>query len=463
MNRQTWFDAGFRACLQRLALVGLTLALNLVSAKDLRAQAGDPVPPSFPNVGLLGDNPFKAEPGAKKDKPPAAEDWSIKPSNAPKYAQFGFNCLAYKHDPQKYEKALAYFVQSISCDPSYTPAYMGRGASFMTLHCYQGALEDFDFVLSKEPGRELLYPWRAFVRAVLAAFDDVESLTAAERDLERSRGGNRDEAFIRGARGIVALKRQDYQHAIPDLSWALEHGLDDLAIRYYRALARAALEQFVPAIADLEQVTKDEPSFCSAQYYLGLCHVQIDKPELALVDYRNALEQDPENLEVLFDHLSLALQLKKHDIALADLNALVALHPKAGWAYGLRGLVRWIEGEDMEQVKTDMDRAAELEPCQWCFHACRAVLQCKRTEYAKALGSIACTCLGLRRTEFKFQWWLEYQADGHGRFGARVYWNCEGEDQKPADGAKPADLEHKFADLGLKALWALWLNSVRVN
>ncbi len=333
----------------------------------------------------------------------------------------------------------------------------------MALYCYQDALEDYDFVLSKEPGREELYARRAFLRAMLAGFNDVARLKAAEHDLQQSPGQNGDDLLLRATRGMISIKREDYGHAIGDLSWALEHGLSHAGIRYYRALARFWSGEFLPAIADLEQVTKEQPTFFRAFCMLGDCRVRTGKAEQALGDYANALKLQPDNFEILCDHISTALEINKYEVALADLDRLVALHPDFAWCYALRGLLHWLEGKDGALVRADIDRAAELDPQEWSFHACRAALQYQHAQYAKALGSLGRTGLVLRRTEFKPWWDLVRFGNGHGYIRLGVSWSYEGSDHNPNDGAKPADLEHKLADLGIKALWASGMSCLRVN
>jgi len=437
--------------------------LTLFSGTELRAQAGASAPPSFPNGGLLGENLFKAEPGTKTDKDREVDGWSIKPSNAERYASAGWACFYYSNDPDKYRKAVDYFMQSILCDQSNISAHIGRGVALMTLYRYQAALEDFDFVLSREPGRNELYPRRAFVRAMLADYEDVKGLRAAELDLERPRAANSDEATIRAARGVIASKRMDHAKAIVDLSWAVDHQYDIAPIRLCRGSAYAFLEDFPRAIADLEHVIQQEPSCVPVYLLLASCHAQTGKAEQALVDYANALKLQPENFEVLFDRISLALNIGKPEVALADLDCLADLHPDQPWTFFVRALVRWIDGKDIVLVKADADRAVELDPREWSFHAVRAAVDWKRAEYAKALGEMGRFALTLRRTEFKFSWEMERYGNGHGKFSLGVFWSYEGEDQKPNDGAKPADLDHKFADLGLKALWASGLSCFRVN
>jgi hypothetical protein len=119
-------------------------------------------------------------------------------------------------------------------------------------------------------------------------------------------------------------------------------------------------------------------------------------------------------------------------------------------------------GKDIALVKADIDRAAEIEPREWTFYAFRAILECKRTEYAKALGTMAPCYVVLRRSEFKVSWRLDRNGGGHGKTWLEFFWLYEGEDNKANDKAKPFDLDHKFANM-IAALWYSCLNSLKVN
>jgi hypothetical protein len=174
-----------------------------------------------------------------------------------------------------------------------------------------------------------------------------------------------------------------------------------------------------------------------------------------LVDYEDELRLDPENPELVFDRLTVASGLNKSEASLEDLDRLVARHPDHAWALCTRGLIRWLAGKDLALVKADVDRAAKLYPREWLFQAFGAVLDFKRAEYAKALGDAGRCYLALRRSEFEYWWSIENTRDGDGRFVLGLSWQFEGKERTEKKEAKPADLDHKFAELGLKALWAL--------
>ena len=89
------------------------------------------------------------------------------------------------------------------------------------------------------------------------------------------------------------------------------------------------------------------------------------------------------------------------------------------------------------------------------FHALRAALDYRRTDYAHALGDAGKCCLVLRRTEFKVNWYIESTGNGHGHFGLVIFWRPEGADQNEKKDARPVDLKHRLAELGAKALWTL--------
>lgn len=460
MDRRSWLPCCGGFHLPRLLVCGFALLALLLSPEDLAAQEdgaqlGAQTSPSAAFGGLLGDNPFQAHPSKKAAKNSEEDEWSLDPSHAEEYAEAGWNCLSEHAGEEANSRALAYFVHSVMCNPLSVEARRGCGLAFMALHRYEEALGAFDYVIDKEPDRRELYPRRAFVRAMLAEPDDAERLKASERDLERSGDQGLDQAIARAARGIIAAKRGDHRRARVELTWSLEHGFDDLGVRLFRALSRSRLAEFREAIADLELLVKSEPTMADAFVLLAACHAGAGKPELALADYARALKIEPDNFEVVCDRLCVSLAIGKAKASLDDLDRLVARHPGAPYALGIRGLIRWVAGNDLKQVRADFDDAIKVCPKDFILRALRAVVEFKQADYARALGDAGRFCLALRRTRFEYWWYIEPKAIGHGRIGAGVNWHSEGWVEHKKKHTKPTDLDHRFAEVGLKALWAL--------
>ncbi|MGC8643805.1 MAG: tetratricopeptide repeat protein, partial [Isosphaeraceae bacterium] len=329
-----------RASIPCSLLLGLLLCC-LDSAA--RAQSIESNTATHPGGGLLGENPFKAPPRTEAEKKRDEDDWTIKISNAPKYADAGWSYIYYHtKDPKRFQKAWGYFEQSISCDSRYIDAYRGRGLAKMLLEQLPEALEDFDFVLSKEPGRERTRSMRAYVRAALAQYGDEVALRAAEQDLDQAGVTERKNPFSRAAQGMIAATRGDCSGAVAHLSWAIEHGFDTWTCRGTRANAYMHLRDYPRAIADIEHEIKKHPSWRGPHRSLGACHAEMGKPELALADYANELKLDPKNLGVLFERFSVAIESGKPEASLEDLGRLIARHPNHPYALASRGLVRWL-------------------------------------------------------------------------------------------------------------------------
>ena len=269
-------------------------------------------------------------------------------------------------------------------------------------------------------------------------------------------GSPNHNSFYRAAQGVIAAKRRDYSGAVTHLSWAIEHGFDTWSCRGFRAVAYEQLQDYPRAIADIEKGLRKHPSWPSPNKLLGNCHVAMGKPEFALADYANALKADPENVDVICNRMVVAIGMGKPEASLEDFDRVVARYPDHPYALAFRGLLRWLAGKDLGLVKVDVDRAIKLCPQEWSFHALRVALDCKRAQYARALGDAGRCCLALRRTEIKFKWYHESTGNGHGSFarGYHLASRRRGTRTRRRD-ARPADLEHRFAEMGLKALWAL--------
>ncbi len=207
-------------------------------AQEIRTRSDSDESLSASNARLLEEHFIGGKPGKETAEDPQKDDRSLEPSQAPQYAKIAWSSLENPEDPKWFLKAAGWFSKSILCDPLYTDAHRGRGVAYLALHMLPQARDYFDFVLAKEPWSKEIRSRRAYACAVAAESRDVDLIKAAQEELDRLSRETHDDAFTRGARGVIALKREDFQHAIGDLSLALEHGLDDPAIRYYRAVAR---------------------------------------------------------------------------------------------------------------------------------------------------------------------------------------------------------------------------------
>ena len=295
---------------------------------------------------------------------------------------------------------------------------------------------------------------RAYVLAAIAHEGEEKRLRAAERDLEKA-GVTKNNSIYRATRGIIAAKRGDFAGAIPHLSWAIEHGFDTVWCRSSRFIAYVSLGNYERAITDIQHLLKIEPSSPGSNRWLGYCHAAMGKPELALADYAKELQLNPEDLEAIWERFTLALSLKKPEASLEDFDRLIGLHPDHTWAICSRGLIRWFAGRDLALVKEDLDKAIKLDPQEWSFSAFRAAFDFKRTDYARALDDVCRCCLVLRRTQFEFCWNIDDKGDGHGRLTIAISWHHERAVENEKKDARPDDLDHRLAVLGLKALWAL--------
>ena len=134
-----------------------------------------------------------------------------------------------------------------------------------------------------------------------------------------------------------------------------------------------------------------------APEYLAICHSQLDEWKPALDNMDRLLKLQPRNVQTRLNRLILALEHKKYDLALSDVEKLLIQKPDLSFAFlYLRAITLWAAGKDIALIKDDLDWAIEREPRVWPIYAFRAFLNYKQTRYATALGDLALCGLAMR-------------------------------------------------------------------
>lgn len=318
---------------------------------------------------------------------------------------------------------------------------------------YVEALREADRLLHENPRDRDLHLWRAYIRCSVGKPDDLQALHEAERDLDAARPLG-DDGFTRGVQGLVRCWAKDHKQAIEHLTVASENHCDAPDFRMCRGVVHYWLGEFRPAIADFDHAVREDPTIYPGYRYLAACHDALGELKGELADLEKASELWPKDNELRIARIEIAIQLGECDKALRDLDLLIADHPDYSHGVAIRGLVRWLAHKDSALVKADLDRAIEICPREWFFHAIRAAFDYKLGDYAHALSDATRCCLVMRRTEFKFWWRIQHTGNGHGRFGVGLYWRPEGSKKHEKKEGEPGDLDHKFTELGLKMLWA---------
>jgi tetratricopeptide (TPR) repeat protein len=189
-----------------------------------------------------------------------------------------------------------------------------------------------------------------------------DSTPAAQSPTEAAAGSSADAAeFAR--RGTASAARQDYEHAIADLSRACELAPNESSYFYERAIARWQNKQPDLAMADLDRALELKPSdvlalAARAALRLGSRNIAAATADLDAAGRLSAPEADI--------RLTLAQDYERADLvapAAAQYDLWIAAHPNdARLATALTGRC-WLgatSGEDLDRALSDCNAAVKI-------------------------------------------------------------------------------------------------------
>jgi tetratricopeptide (TPR) repeat protein len=125
--------------------------------------------------------------------------------------------------------------------------------------------------------------------------DDAASEAACTAALEGEMLGPRERAGTYVNRGIIKLRRKQYDAAIRDFDTAVRTKADLAEAYVNRGAAYIGAQRFAESVADFNNALElgtSEPH--KAYYNRGVAHEWLDDPAAAYLDYQKALELAPD-------------------------------------------------------------------------------------------------------------------------------------------------------------------------
>jgi tetratricopeptide (TPR) repeat protein len=267
---------------------------------------------------------------------------------------FGAEPMALERDASRAGEHKVERTESAEAEPTDAVGFLRRGAARLSRNEPDGALSDFNRAVDLAPTE----PRYRFERARLFLAEKKVFEAKADLDEALRLDASYQDALL--ARADLYFAAHDPEKAVLDLDAASRAASpeDERRLLYARGYERAGKWEL--SLMQLDQWIKAHPE--SPEIWSGLmtrCWVRValDRDmDKALSDCDRAVSKLRSTSAM--DGRGLVHFLRHEDQdALVDFNAVLALHPKAGWALYGRSLIERREGQDKA---ADADRAAAI-------------------------------------------------------------------------------------------------------
>jgi len=216
--------------------------------------------------------------------------------------------------------------------------------SLLAIWDYRLSVDPLDAQRSLEEGRRLFKATR-YSESILS----LDHALALKGDLP--------DAYLLRGRASMALNRPD--PAIQDFTAAIRLRPGSAEAFVERAAARLAQENYKEAMADCGEALARDSSIAMAYNLRGTALRQTGNPQQALQDFTRAVELAPDETNY-FQRAATYQMLGQHQLALADLDQVIAIKPDGAQAYFARAQSRRATGDAAGAVQ-DHRRALLLD------------------------------------------------------------------------------------------------------
>jgi tetratricopeptide (TPR) repeat protein len=239
-----------------------------------------------------------------------------------------FNRGQQLYEQGKWQEALRVYNSAIRAWPRDERFYYARGCLHFKLHEYFRAIEDLTLVIAINPG------------------------------LSREK--------VRELRGNAYFETGDFDHAICDLSEAIETGSVGVQTYLMRGVSSMKTGRYKEAVADFEVLLRHSKYEDCALVALGDSCVELGEYERAIEYYSRLADQSPFCAWVYMRRATAYQRWGNLQAAMDDYGRLISFYnnlvendPKQGWVYFTRGFVLEKMGRRVE-AKADYARAERL-------------------------------------------------------------------------------------------------------
>ncbi|MDJ0578705.1 serine protease [Crocosphaera sp.] len=235
----------------------------------------------------------------------------------------------------------------------YDSAYGQRGDVRLQLKDYQGALEDYNEAIRRNPNNGDHYVGRGDYyaqtnQAEKAQADYKKAIEAYSETLKTDPKYPNQVAFVYSNRAKVYRKLKNNQAAIADYSKAITLTTNNPKSFYiFRGSLYSEIKEHKLAIKDFSKVIELEPNSPGSYVFRGLEYLKIKNIQAAIEDYSKIIElnqkaADPQYFDYYTFRGELYQQTKNYQGAIEDFSTFIKLQPNTPEsikAYAKRGVI----------------------------------------------------------------------------------------------------------------------------
>lgn len=261
---------------------------------------------------------------------------------------------------------------------------------------YAAAIKLLDSLISKEPQNAIAYSTRSWAKGLTKDFkqayidnDKALSLAPKSAEVHSARAAillvnDKPDEALKASEQAIALDpkyamgylrkakayemKHNYKATIKACDKAMSLNPQQIRVYIYRAVANCELKNYSAALKDLDKalLLKSNKTWqCCAYCLLARVHVGQNKNKLALEECNRVLAfrefNDENRVEAYCTRAKIYYLQKDYKKELADINSAIALDPKQGFLYDLRGFAQ-IGNKRYKEALEDYSKAIELGP-----------------------------------------------------------------------------------------------------
>jgi tetratricopeptide (TPR) repeat protein len=290
------------------------------------------------------------------DRAGALEDFHEAVRRDPQDVRSWSQCGQLHAERHEYPQAIEAFTAVLRLEPNNREAYRQRGLCYSQSDEVEKALADQTKAIELAPDD----PWAYYHRANLHRLHNDLNRAFEDYTAAIDRAKDHDLAGAYRGRGMISLHWQRYDHAINDLTRALERDAADSAAQRARCLAYLHNGEWTNALLDADSLIQRNAEDSAAYKLRGQAYMGLKDYRRAHEDFSHVLRMG-RDAETFYLRARAKVHLGDIQEAIFDCNDATAINPRLAGAFYLRGTLNLREGYRISGL-ADCRTAHEIDP-----------------------------------------------------------------------------------------------------